>query len=118
MRKEERWDVAEPRHLVALYAWCHEQVYGVAPAELVGYAWAGAVSAALALVRNEFRGDVPSAVDFLRWVWARERERESWRRRNRPDGGGSRIGWRLQFGRAMLTDYRIYLARKHKKEQR
>lgn len=110
IRESGSWASAQPRHFVALYAWLHETVYGVAPAELGTDAFFGAVSAAGKLLRDEF-GDRPEAlVEFLRWTWRRERAFE---KKRRLDGeGGRRIGWRLQFVlRHLLTDYRLDLAR-------
>lgn len=110
MRETQDWDDATPGHLVALYAWCHAKVYGVEAAELhSGATYAQAVAAAKRLVDVEFSGDVTAAVGFVRWTWGREASRERWRRENGRDGG--RIGWRLQFGPAMMTDYRIAMAR-------
>ncbi len=102
------WSYAEPKHLVGLYAVLHEQVYGVAPDELVE-AYPGAVSAAARLVRDEFEGKVYRAVEFLRWVWSRERARE---KRRAPGEGAARLGWRFMFaGRALLTDWKVDQAR-------
>lgn len=113
MREANDWAKARPAHLVALYAWCHEQVYEVEPAELVGLNWMAAASACAKMVREEFDG-VEDAVDFLRWTWKRERGREKWRRENGREGG--RITWRAQFQqRFILTDYRIDRARRHGK---
>lgn len=101
-----------PVHLVALWARCHERVYGAAPAELTPDAWLYAASAAGKLVRDEFRGDVSAAVEFLRWTWSREKYREERAKREAVDRV-SRIGWRLQFAqRYLLTDYRVSLARR------
>lgn len=100
-----------PLHLVALWARCHEQVYGAAPAELAGPIWWAAASAAGKLVRDEFGGDITRAVEFMRWVWNREKAREA-KARHDGDDRVSRIGWRLLFAqRYLLTDYRISLAR-------
>lgn len=101
-----------PIHLVALWARCHAQVYGAAPAELTRDAWLPAKSAAEKLVREEFDGDVAAAVEFLRWTWTREKQREDRARRVGEDRV-SRIGWRLMFAqRYLLTDYRVDLARR------
>lgn len=111
MREANDWSKARPAHLVALYAWCHEQVYDVAPAELIGLNWMAAASAAAKMVREEFDGSIEAAVDYLRWTWRREQGREQWRRENQREGG--RVSWRAQFQqRYILTDYRIDRARK------
>ena len=100
-------------HLVALYEWCHEQVYGVAPAELEqGKTWQHAVFAAARLMREEFDGNGEAAVEFIRWTWQREQAREMAIRSNGLERVG-RIGWRVQFvQRHVVTDYRLYLARR------
>lgn len=101
-----------PLHLVALYEWCHEQVYGVRPAEFAKKAaWRPALFAASKLTREEFRDSGAAVVDFIRWTWTRERAREAARRAGRNEST-SRIGWRLQFvTRHLVTDYRIEIAR-------
>lgn len=107
---EDQWADAKPRDLVGLYLVLHEWCYGVEAAEVVGVSWNAAVSAAGKLVRDEFGDDPRRAVDFIRWVWKREKEREAWRRQNGQAGG--RIGWRLQFcARTFVTDYRIHIHR-------
>ena len=107
-RKAGKWDGASGRHLVALYAWLHEQIYGVAAAELLdGDAVLGAISSADKLLRAEFDGDAGRAVKFIAWCWSRERQRETSGRNE-----GRRVTWRLQFAsRCMLTDYRVELLR-------
>lgn len=115
MRKENDWSEARVAHLVALYAWCHEKVYGVAPAELAGLTWMAACSAASKLVRDEFKDSIEDAIEYVRWTWRREAGREKWRNENNAPGG--RIGWRLQFQtRLLLTDYRIDMARAAKRK--
>lgn len=103
---------AKPTHLVALYEWCHEQVYGARPSELdTGNSWKLATFAAARLTRDEFAEDIQQAIEFVRWTWQRERVREHMRRTGKNDSVG-RIGWRLQFvTRHLVTDYRIDLAR-------
>jgi len=101
-----RWDGAEPRVLVGLYAVLHESVYGVEPTEVLGDAFPGACSAAGKLTREV--GDVARVVEFLRWTWSRERRRE----KARAPGEGFRIGWRLQFcARSLLTDWKVDVVR-------
>ena len=96
----------EPKHLVGLYVVLHENVYKVLPEELLGDVWPGAVSAAKKLADE--LGGLETAVEFLRWVWTRERARE----RKREPGDSFRIGWRLQFvSRALVTDWKVDRAR-------
>lgn len=105
----EVWASAQPKHLVALYSLLHEQVYGVAPVELKDV-WKGVVSAAKSMLEKEFNKDAKAFVEFIRWTWRRERNRET--KRQAEGSEGSRIGWVLQFkSRAMLTDYRVDVAR-------
>jgi len=104
------WEGATGLHLVLLYAWLHEEVYGVRTSELTPK-WRG-VAAQMAdrLIAGEFAGDVGAAVDFMKWSWKREEGREKWRRENQKEGG--RLGWRLQFGGVLVTDYRVDQARR------
>lgn len=105
----EVWASAQPKHLVALYSLLHEQVYGVAPVELKDV-WKGVVSAAKGMLEKEFNGDTKAFVEFIRWTWFRERNREVKRRAEGTEG--SCIGWPLQFkSRAMLTEYRVNVVR-------
>ena len=99
------------RHLVALYARLHEQIYGAKAGELAeGKSFLAACSSASKLVRDEMRGSFGEAVEYLRWTWRRERFVEQKRRANGETG--RRIGWRLQFASAgLLTDYRVDAAR-------
>ena len=107
-----RWGRAEPRHLAALYAYLHGQVYGVEPEELtrVPLEWLGCVSAATKLLREEFGGDPAAAVEWIRWVWQRER-RGCERRAKVGETSDFRSGWRYMFcRRGLLVDYRRALA--------
>jgi hypothetical protein len=112
MRKTNEWSNAAGRHLVALYAWLHREVYGVDAAELVtGDTYVAAVSAANRMLANEFGGKAERAVEFMRWTWKREARAEK-KRREQRDEGGRRITWRLQFAaRHLLVDYRVDLVR-------
>jgi hypothetical protein len=97
-------------HLVAFFAWCYREVYGVEAVDLLGVAGLGARSAADKLVREQFDGDPGACVQFIRWAWYREREREAWRREHKRDG--RRLDWRAQFvGRSLLAEYRLAVAR-------
>ncbi len=108
--RTEEWAAAKPGVLVALYAKLHAHVYGVLPAELDSpREWLQACRAAGLLVKRDFGGDAARAVDFMAWCWDREEGRERWRREHGRDGG--RIGWRLQFSRSLLSDWRVDQAR-------
>ena len=100
------WSGATGSHFVALYEWLHATVYEVEASELsVVKEWTQAAAAASRMLHDYFADDTAAMVNFLRWTWKKERETEAWRRDNgRP---GRRIGWRLQFGHALVTDYRL-----------
>ncbi len=101
------WHRAQPRHFVALYAWLHEQVYAVKPVELERE-WAGAVSAARALLKNEFAEDPTRMMAFMQWVWAREKIDE----KKRDASNSFRVGWKYQFvSRALVSNYRVAMTR-------
>jgi hypothetical protein len=105
------WRGATPSHLVALYQLLHATVYEVEASELsVPQEFAAAASAAGRLLRDQFRDDAAEVVSFMRWVWKREEWAE--KRRREKGEGGRRIGWRLQFGVQLLTDWRLDVARR------
>lgn len=105
-KTEQRWGEFNAPLLVALYAWLHEQVYGIDPAsELIGKAGLGARKAAKTLLDTEFGGDRGEFLVFMRWVWYRERERERWRIENNRQGG--RISWQYQFSPRLVNEYRV-----------
>jgi hypothetical protein len=108
--EEEDWEKMRPGMLVALFAWCHEKTYGVAPADLKGQSWRNAQRCAGMMVKKDFGGDIDKALEFLRWTWQRERRIEQWRRDNNQHG--KVIGWYDQFQRGeLLTKYRVDVAR-------
>lgn len=105
------WNKADHRTLVGLYAVSHRHVYGVDALELETD-FLAACSAAGALVRKEFDGDVSAAAHFVQWCWSREQKAER-RRRSEGKTDGWRLGWRLQFShRSLLVDYRTAGARR------
>lgn len=106
MRARGAWAGAAPRHLVALYALCHEHVYGVRPGELAGKTWSMACAEARRFLDREFGGDVARCVEFVAWAWQRERRAT----RRASDTDRRRIGWRLMFSAALATDYRVAVA--------
>jgi len=103
------WDAARPIHFVALYAHLHESVYGAAPVELGPTERLHACGAAKRMLEKHFDHQSAEMAAFMRWAWTREKGREQWRRDN--DRSGGRIGWSLMFNGALLTDFRIDLAR-------
>lgn len=110
------WEGACPAELLGLYAQLHQSVYDVPPVDL-DKEWVPALSAAKSLMQREFANDPEQVVEFLRWVWRRERARE--KRRIAEQKAGWRIGWKFQFrSRDLLTEYRVELARAKKTEGR
>jgi hypothetical protein len=111
MLESGEWDDALPRHFLALYALLHLRVYKVEALELTSSVRLFAAGAAGKMLKAHFDDDPYAFVEFIRWTWQREARREVWRRDNGRDG--QRIGWRLQFGGSLLTDYKrsLQLAR-------
>lgn len=110
MRATQQWRNARAAHFVALYAACHEQVYGFAPAELdAGKEYAQAQLAASRLIA-QFGNDREEVLAFMHWTWRREESREKWRREQGT--GGQRLGWRLQFHASLVSDYRVDVVRR------
>jgi len=110
MLRSGNWEGAGVRHLVAAYDRCHTRCYGVEPAELGPSERFNASMLAATMLKREFNGDLVGMVEYMLWAWERELDREKWRRENGRDGG--RIGVRLMFSGALLTDYRLHLARR------
>lgn len=104
------WDECGARHLVALYDMMHEKCYGVAPAELGPAERFNAAMMASGFVKREFDNDYVKAANYMHWAWTKEINDEKWRRAN-ARLNARRIGVRLMFGGALLTDYRVFLAR-------
>lgn len=99
------WSAARPRHFVALYFKMHAHVYGTEPAELRGKTWTAACLMAARLFERELGSDVDRFVNFLAWTWKREKRAHA-----RGSDDRRRMGWRLQFSPALVTDYRVFLA--------
>ena len=103
------WTTATHEHIVGLYLWGHEAVYGVSVLEEIVPAYRGAVQAAKTLV-GRVDGSIPDAVEFMRWVWKREESREAWRREH--VGSGKRLSWKAVFSHSIFNDYRADLLRR------
>lgn len=113
MRESGDWDCAEPAHFVALFVWMHTRVYEVEPIELTkGTEYALAARFAKTMLVTHFKSNVDATMEFMRWAWRRESEREQWRRDNGKDGG--RLTARFFFSGTLVTDYRIAMARQRK----
>jgi hypothetical protein len=105
------WQHATPVHLVALYAWCHGEVYSVEAAEINdARTYLRMAHAAKVFVETHFAGDFAEAVECIRWVW----ERESVSMQRGTAQGRRRITCTLQFNGVLVTDYRFALAQKAK----
>lgn len=102
LKMTKRWDEFTPRHFVGMYCLLHHYVYSVFPHE-VRDNYMLSVGAAQRMLKNEFKGDTEQMIVFMRWVWKRESERE----KSRDANSTFRIGWRLQFGRQLLSDFRV-----------
>ncbi len=116
MRQHDMWKDARPVHMVALYCWCHEAVYGVAPDELATgragkQARIQAVGAAKNMLSREFGGNATVMVGYIKWVWSRVKGKEEWAARSGAQLG--RVSWQQMFsGRSLLTDYKVEIGRK------
>lgn len=103
------WQAIDASQLVGLYSMFHMEVYEVLPGELAGD-WAGAVSAAGKLVRDELEGSMVHAVEYLQWVFVQQKKRL------RRSNSTWRVGWRYLFlKRELMTDYRRSLVQGQRK---
>lgn len=109
IQAREAWHELQPSHFVLLHIALHKWCYSVEPV-LTNSDLAKAESAARRMLAEEFNGDVAVMVDYVRWVWSDEREREQWRRTN--SRGGGVLSWFDVFAaRRRLTEYRVYRSR-------
>ena len=107
------WRSIDVPQLVGLYALFHREVYEVLPGELAGD-WAGAVSAATKLVKDELEGSMVHAVEYMQWVFVQQKKRL----RRSSDDSTWRVGWRWLFlKRELMTDYRRSLVQGEKKRR-
>lgn len=111
MLESRDWSRCQARHLVALYDRMHLKCYGIEAVELGPAARYNAGMMASGLVRREFDGDFQEAIDYMRWAWTKEIRKEKWLRENNKSG--RRISSYLMFNGSLLTDYRLFLARRH-----
>ncbi len=103
MRQSDHWERAGAAAMVALWYWCHETTYQVAPT-MTGREWGFASIAAGSLLKAEFDGKAERLVDFIRWTWAEEEKSLKWRRaNNRPVNP---LGWRMQFSAKHVVKWR------------
>src|SRR5574338_176134 len=103
MATRQNWANAGAQHVVALAGEFHRRVYGVEAEELRTRARQIFVRSADSMIKQN---GVEWVVEFVKWVWKREQERETWRRDNHKQG--SRVSIAMVFGSSNLrTEYRI-----------
>ena len=104
--QNDNWNNVQSRELVALYAWCHNDLYGVMPVEMKPRIWLEARRAAKRLVSQEFDNNMAKVIAFFRWVWAREANSYKWKISKGYEI--RRISWKNMFIHDyLLTDYRV-----------
>lgn len=112
MKDELAWAEFEAKHFLALYCLLHNHVYGTLPDEVRDHFHA-AVMKVRAVLKSEFNENPVHLVEYIRWVWVREAKQLE----KRDPENTFRIGWRLQFGKAFLSDYRVAKVRNSKRRQ-
>jgi hypothetical protein len=106
---EGQWELATPRHFVALFSLLHELVYKVPDGSMNGPGRLKATFMAGRMLEKEFSGEPVRMAEFVWWIWKREEGHEKFRRER--GHGFTRITAYKQFSGALLTDYRIALTR-------
>ena len=107
LRAKRDWAAMTPKHFVALYYALHTRVYNVAP-DNVRFEYRLAVAAAMRMLKHQFHDDKAVMVDFMRWVWNREQNREKKREVAGDNSDNSfHITWGYQFGSKLVVDWRI-----------
>lgn len=111
------WEDATARSFVGLYALCHRLTYGVDALDLAEPgALQGATRAATRALHVHFGDDKSELVEFVKWVWEREKGREEWAAREGKNRG--RLNARIQFSAALVTDYRVDMTRRKRRRRR
>jgi hypothetical protein len=112
MRHTDDWSQARASHMLGLYEWMHEQVYGVLPAELTGKGKPvadermKAIGAIVRMLANEFDGSITGMVDYIRWISRRELRTEKWAKESNVQRG--RLSWYKVFGlRSLYSDFLV-----------
>lgn len=106
-----KWEDAQIRSFVGLYAFCHRLTYGVDDLDLEDKAvWRSATRQATRVLHNHFNDDKAEMVEFIKWVWEREAGREEWAKREGKNRG--RLNVRIQFSARIITDYRVDRSRR------
>ncbi len=104
------WAAAKSLHFVALYADLHFRVYGVEAGDMGSKERVYAAKMAKDMLAKDFGGSPDAMARFVAWTWSRERGIETWAREKGV--GRGRVTWRDQFGRKLLTMFRLDEARK------
>jgi hypothetical protein len=88
-------------------------IYGVVPSELLEQqSFRAAARAAAKAMHELFDDDATAVAAFVRWAWEVEKRKNTWAQSKSIDR--RRLGWRVQFSRALETDYRIYLKQRRR----
>jgi hypothetical protein len=103
------WSEFSARHVVALYDLMFKKTYGIEPVMTAAERHRFVMQAAQ-FVKREFGDDFDAALDFYQWLWAREIDREKWRRENGREGGSLSM-WSMVASKP-LNEYRLSLTRK------
>ena len=112
-----RWDDATAGAFVGLYAMCHRLTYGVDAADLAERGtFQAATRAATRALHDHFGDDKAELVEFVKWVWEREKGREEWAAREGKSRG--RLNVRIQFSAGLVTDYRVDQSRHKRRRKR
>lgn len=107
------WVGSKGATFVGLHALCHKMIYGVIPDELYALGlYRAAIKLAAKAMHELFADDPDAMAAFVRWTWEREKRKHTWALANGVDR--NRLSWRWQFGRALLTDYRVALTQKRR----
>lgn len=108
------WEGATGRTLVGAFLLCHRMVYRFIPAEMENTPiFRSACKRAEHCYRRHFRDDPDACVEFIKWVWLRERSRQEWALRQNREVRRLHAG--LVFSDGYVDDYRVHLqgARRH-----
>jgi hypothetical protein len=101
------WEGFAARHVLALYDLMHEKCYLVAPVMTSGERHRATLAAGL-FVKNVFGGVYDDAVEYFRWLWDREIDRQEWRKRNAKPTNPMAFYWTIST--RIVTDYRVHQA--------
>jgi transglutaminase-like putative cysteine protease len=101
------WTKAKPVHVLATYCVFYERVYEDQPLEIIQEK-ARVRKFASNAFGMVFKGDWALYIEYVRWIWKRERERIEYQKRRGNRQATFRQTYRLFFGRSM-DDFMFYL---------